>query len=119
KLYSPRPVWFVQLMMHGPAPAGEVPSNKDPLTQFSPLNGSPHPAPSVKASAGGDVTGRRRRYTWGRPAISVTRMVLDVPSVMSRIRCGRFARSGPFRSPPDGGPTMTPQPRPCTPLTTP
>ena len=45
KLYSPRPLSLVQLMTHGP---GEpVPSNREPENQFSPLSGSPQPAPSV------------------------------------------------------------------------
>ena len=45
--YRLRPVLLVQLMMHGPEPAGSVPSKSEPASQFSPLPGSAQPPPSV------------------------------------------------------------------------
>ena len=43
---NPVPVAFVQLMRHGP---GELRPLSEPANQFSPLKGSPQPAPTVRA----------------------------------------------------------------------
>src|SRR4051812_13642897 len=98
---EPNGTLFVQPMTHAP---GEMfPVVSDPLSQFSPLNGSPQPPPcSVPVLTFWPFT-----HLSFLPAISAKSIVLEVPSVMARMLVCAFAWSAPPRSPPAFGSTTT------------